>query len=459
MGFSVSTEIKSNNKINRIESQKKRKILDEIDTNHSAPISERDSEILYNSIVRIDISFKQKKYIGTGFFLKLKLKNKFRYFLITCYHIISESYIIEKLNIKLYCGKYNDEETITIKLDNKERYIKWFDKPVDIILIEILEKDNVKKDKFLKPDLNYKNGYDLYKNDYFYLAGYPRINLNENERSISSGKIIDIIDQSEFEHSLHTGPGNSGSPICLAKTSFVVGIHKGGAIDRSINYGTFLGFILDNLENEDKHLKEINLLKNIKSKSIRKNLFKYINEKIKLKLIKYNIKLKILNNIDIINYKFFSGKYLEYEGNGKGKEYNYDGKLLFEGEYLNGERNGEGKEYEEIFNRLIFEGKYLNGERNGKGKKYGDYGLSFEGEYLNGKRNGKGKEYNNDGNLIFEGEYLSGKRWNGKIYNFKGTLIYDLKMVNGPVKEFDEDNNLIYEGEYLNGKRNGKGKE
>ena len=26
------------------------------------------------------------------------------------------------------------------------------------------------------------------------------------------------------------------------------------------------------------------------------------------------------------------------DGNGKAKEYNYDGKLIFEGEYLNGEK-------------------------------------------------------------------------------------------------------------------------
>ena len=31
--------------------------------------------------------------------------------------------------------------------------------------------------------------------------------------------------------------------------------------------------------------------------------------------------------------------------NGKGKEYDYDGNLIFEGEYLNGKRNGKGKEY------------------------------------------------------------------------------------------------------------------
>ena len=29
--------------------------------------------------------------------------------------------------------------------------------------------------------------------------------------------------------------------------------------------------------------------------------------------------------------------------NGKGKEYNEDGKLIYDGEYLNGEKNGKGK--------------------------------------------------------------------------------------------------------------------
>ena len=44
-------------------------------------------------------------------------------------------------------------------------------------------------------------------------------------------------------------------------------------------------------------------------------------------------------NFKLINYKFYSGKYIIYETNIKGKEYDgYDDRLLFEGEYLNGER-------------------------------------------------------------------------------------------------------------------------
>ena len=40
-------------------------------------------------------------------------------------------------------------------------------------------------------------------------------------------------------------------------------------------------------------------------------------------------------DIGLINYKTFSGRYILYGKNGKGKEYDYDDKLLFEGEYLN----------------------------------------------------------------------------------------------------------------------------
>ena len=49
--------------------------------------------------------------------------------------------------------------------------------------------------------------------------------------------------------------------------------------------------------------------------------------------------------------------------NGKGKEYDEDGNLIFEGEYINGQKwNGKGKEYDEDGN-LTFEGEYINGEK------------------------------------------------------------------------------------------------
>ena len=72
--------------------------------------------------------------------------------------------------------------------------------------------------------------------------------------------------------------------------------------------------------------------------------------------------------------------------------------MIYEGEYLNGERNGKGKEYDNDGN-LIFEREFIKGKRfNGKEKEY-DYRckLIFEGEYLTGKRNGIGKKYFKNG--------------------------------------------------------------
>ena len=99
-------------------------------------------------------------------------------------------------------------------------------------------------------------------------------------------------------------------------------------------------------------------------------------------------------------------------GNGKIKEFNEKGKLIFEGEYLNEERNGKGKEFDFLDGYLVFEGEYLNGERNGNGKEYDDKGkLDFEGEYQNGRRwNGKGKEYDSDTGLEYEVGYLYGEK-------------------------------------------------
>ena len=251
------------------------------------------------------------------------------------------------------------------------------------------------------------------------------------------------------------------------------------------------------------------MLKNIKSTYLVDIIFSYIDEREKLKIIKYNKSLQKIINISIINYKYFTGKYIIYESNGKGKEYNgqYD-RLLFEGEYLNGQRNGKGKEYYNYENEnhnkhLKFEGNYLNGKRHGKGIKYylngeikfkGEYlngnkwtgngydqysydeykyqlnngqgivkkfdrrkNIKFEGHYLNGKKNGLGIEYDFKNEIqIFKGEYLDGKRWNGyKIDNDKN-VIFDLKNGNGFIKYGYKQKS---KSEYLNGERNGITKE
>ena len=184
---------------------------------------------------------------------------------------------------------------------------------------------------------------------------------------------------------------------------------------------------------------EKNFATSIESLYILKYIFSFLSEKRKLNIIIYNKHLQKMLDTNIENYKRIKGIYRKGGKNGKGKEYNYDlyGGFKFKGEYLNGERNGEGKEYY-YGGKLKFKGEYINGERNGNGKEYYDNSkLEYEGEYKNGKRNGKGKEYYSNGKLKYEGEYLNGKKWNGKGYNIKGIIDFEIKNGNGKGIEYD----------------------
>ena len=239
------------------------------------------------------------------------------------------------------------------------------------------------------------------------------------------------------------------------------------------------------------------MLETIKSKYILKKILSYLIQETKLNLFKYNNKIKEFLNIDLIDYKYLSGKYFIGKRNGKGKEYYiFNDELIFEGDYIDGKRNGYGKEYyEELYFGKVaikYEGKYLNGKRNGKGiEYYNDDNIKFEGIYLFGLKykgkgydrygkiiyeledgkgyieelnsgmdvifegeypKGKGKEYFEDKGIKFEGDYINGIRWNGIGYDVDGKIIYELKNGRGYIKELDNDGNLIYEGKYLNGK-------
>ena len=160
------------------------------------------------------------------------------------------------------------------------------------------------------------------------------------------------------------------------------------------------------------------MLDNIKSVYFIRKTLSYLKEKKKLELVVYNKNIQKYLDIDIMNYKFLSGKYKIREKNGKGQEfYGFRDVLSFEGEYKNGKRNDKGQEYD-IYGNLIFEGEYKNGKRNGIGKEYNDYKkIKFEGEFKNGKRNGKGKEFYYDKEIKFEGEYKNGYRWIGIEYD------------------------------------------
>ncbi len=245
---------------------------DEVDTQHAQSIPKSLSDKLCDAIVRVEI----KSNIATGFFMKARIKGIQNYFLLTNYHVISQSDVDQKEDIIIYINESNSELKKIIKLDKNKRLIKCFDKPKDVTLIEILKEDNINEDKYLIPDLNYKNeGFKDYVGKNFFLGGYPNSYEYPKEPHISSGKIDSIMNYFEFNHSLDTGKGSSGSPICLIN-KFIIGIHKAGNKEHHLNFGTFIGAILDELENNGK----IYLEGRKNQKDVRRDSKKKFNEEI-----------------------------------------------------------------------------------------------------------------------------------------------------------------------------------
>ena len=113
------------------------------------------------------------------------------------------------------------------------------------------------------------------------------------------------------------------------------------------------------------------MLEKIKGDFFKQLFFSFLKERFKLSIIKYNKKLQDFLKITLYNYKNVSGKYIIYEGKGKGKGKEFKGsndKLLFEGEYKNGRRNGIGIEYDEFKGLKLYEGEFKNGKKMGMEK-------------------------------------------------------------------------------------------
>ena len=201
-------------------------IRKEVDLGYGKGVPEDIIDKLYNSIV--NIKFKNDLN-ATGFFMKIKIKEKEMKCLFTCQHVISEDDINNKITINIYYGKKDKEDYRQIKLDKNIRYMRVFNEE-DVTLIEIIENDKISENKYLDVDLNYKHGYNKYKGRNFYLAGYPKD--YDGRRCISAGIIKNTLDY-KFSHTLFTNFGSSGSPICN-ENGDVIGIHTSGDVMKMV---------------------------------------------------------------------------------------------------------------------------------------------------------------------------------------------------------------------------------
>ena len=206
------------------------------------PIPMKIAEKVLKSICKIIINKDGKRAFGTGFFMKITSCLKF---LLTNFHVINPS-IINKINSIIHIEINNQNYELILK----NRLVKYFNKPIDVTVIQIKNEDKFFNSiEFLGYDSNYKqNGYNIYKSVDAFSIQHP---FGE-DAAIASGKIEEIHNE-QFYHSMSTQFGSSGCPIILNNNNInliqVIGIHKNADNNKKLNGGTFIGVIIDKLKN------------------------------------------------------------------------------------------------------------------------------------------------------------------------------------------------------------------
>ena len=351
------------------------------------------------------------KVFSEGFLIKFFKGKEDFYCLMTNRDNITKNMIEkkEKINLEYDNGNKNTE----IILNSCERYIKEFiDINIDAIIIEILPKDNVVKDFFLLPYIEYMDNYKELINKEITIV------QNQNDKIIHSQRTIkDIINRYEIIYYSNKEKISPGNPIFINDSKNVIAINKGSKNNNYENYGYCIGPIYNYF----------------------KNLFKY----------KYELK----------NGDHYIGELLNGIPNGRGIKYDKNGKIKYEGNVINGKAEGSGKyNYE---NGFYYIGQWKNDMKNGKGILYYKNGnILYNGDFINNKYEGKGKF------IAENGEYYEGE-FKNNLFHGKGIIYYEngYKKYEGDFKndKFEGNGKYIYEnghyydGEWKNGLKNGNG--
>ena len=239
--------------------------IKEVQTNNAKKVPLKNYNEASKAICKIII--KEQNSNATGFFMNFSPSLKC---LLTNYHVISQNLVDSNSLIEI---ETYSKIILKIKLNKNERYIKFFVEPIDITIIQINNSDELNKYvEFLQFDLNYIYGYKIYKNADIFTLEYTL----GNELESAAGKILDVTNYL-FSHNIDTDFGSSGSPIILLSNLKVIGIHRGGDADEKINYGSFIGIILEEINKDfnQELIKNNNLLPNYNNNSLNQNLNNY----------------------------------------------------------------------------------------------------------------------------------------------------------------------------------------
>ena len=176
-------------------------------------------------------------------------------------HAITKEMIKQK-NYIIHIYYDSQSKYRKIKLNPEERIIKDFrDIQIDVTIIEILPKDDISKDYFLLPLIDYMDNYNELINTEISIIQFPR---GEMKYSYGIIKYLTQEPKYEFAHNAKTDKGSSGSPIFLKGTTKVIGIHKSGIKLKNANekFGDFIYPIFTYFRNYTDNKKDsINLNK------------------------------------------------------------------------------------------------------------------------------------------------------------------------------------------------------
>ena len=167
---------------------------------------------------------------GSGFLCNINYKNINIKALITCNHILDEKYFqnYKKVFFCLY-----DKKKISLSIDNDR--MLYFNKDLDITIIEIKNNDNITHFLDLDSDCLEEEGSIMFERKSIYNISYPK----DKDVSVSYG-MINKINNSEIYHLCCTEKGSSGSPLINLRNNNVFGIHVGSSEKFNLNKGTFL---------------------------------------------------------------------------------------------------------------------------------------------------------------------------------------------------------------------------
>ena len=351
-------------------------------------------------IIKSICKIKFSGMILSGHLIKFEHKNKPIYSLITSY-CLNETIINSKETIEVYYD--NDNQKVSITLDKEKRLIKIFTYIIiKITIVQILPEDNIEKNYFLLPNINYINNYDQLKNKATILFYFP---FGEN-LNISSGKINKInLFSNLIYYSSITDKGSGGAPIFLEDSNLVLGIHIGYFKRKKYKLGFLIGPIVTSLKNNYEYSKKVY------NNGVYKGEFK-------------NNQRNGYGEMNYENGEYYFGQWLNDRRNGKGILYYYKHKIKYKGDFVSDKFEGMGKYIDENDNYYV--GQFFNGLKHGKGTEYyKNDNIKYEGGFAFNKYDGDGK-YIYENNNAYIGQFKDGKfHGKGIALSKESILIYE----------------------------------